>query len=73
MCLPPFTLTPSRFSYRRNLEDIVGLAITRAALLSTAYAVGLRYVHRWVVGQHGLCCGPALCAQVGERRGGGGP
>ncbi|EFJ45044.1 hypothetical protein VOLCADRAFT_118552, partial [Volvox carteri f. nagariensis] len=35
-----------RFSFTRSLEDIVGLSCTRAAVLSLAYAVGQRSVHR---------------------------
>ncbi|GLI60602.1 hypothetical protein VaNZ11_002775 [Volvox africanus] len=34
------------FSFSRSLEDVVGLSCTRAAILSLAYAVGQRSVHR---------------------------
>ncbi|GLC59570.1 hypothetical protein PLESTB_001501500 [Pleodorina starrii] len=34
------------FSFTRSLEDVVGLSCTRAAILSLAYAVGQRAVHR---------------------------
>mmetsp|Transcript_18106 Transcript_18106/g.38963 ORF Transcript_18106/g.38963 Transcript_18106/m.38963 type:complete len:770 (+) Transcript_18106:366-2675(+) len=34
------------FSYTHSLEDIVGLSCTRSALLSIAYAAGVRHSHR---------------------------
>lgn len=37
---------PYHFLYKHSVVDIVGLACTRAALLSIAYAVGLRMGHR---------------------------
>jgi hypothetical protein len=38
------TFNPTR--YRRSLEDIVGLTVVRAAVLSVVYAVGMRHMHR---------------------------
>ncbi|GFR39649.1 hypothetical protein Agub_g115 [Astrephomene gubernaculifera] len=35
-----------RFSFTRSLEDVVGITCTRAAILSLAYAIGQRSVHR---------------------------
>ena len=34
------------FSYVHSLEDIIGLSCTRSAILSLAYAVGMKHLHR---------------------------
>lgn len=41
------------FSYYHSLEDIVVLACIRSALLSVAYGMGMRHMHRWVY--HAAC------------------
>lgn len=45
--MPPLPPPPRyHFSYRRSVEDVVGLSLARAAVLSCAYAIGMRHMHR---------------------------
>ncbi len=47
-----------RFSFTHSLEDIVGICCTRAAILSLAYAIGQRSMHRSVPGGRWPSMGP---------------
>ncbi len=38
------------YSWFHSMEDVVGLTCGRAGVLSVAYALGMRQMHRWVPG-----------------------